>query len=73
MPCGLRRLDPLKEEEEAGVPDATACGDRREVRLDFSSSLSARALFLIVSVGGVGGKLDSQGFLILLQNGCVLA
>jgi len=30
MLCGLRRLDPVKKAEEAGIPDATAIGGRRE-------------------------------------------
>jgi len=30
MLCGLRRLDPVKKAEKAGVPDATATGGRRE-------------------------------------------
>jgi len=44
MLCGLRRLDPVKKAEKAGVPDATATGGRREVLLDFSSFLLSRSV-----------------------------
>jgi len=42
----------VKKAEEAGIPDATAIGGRREVRLDFSSFL----LLHFVSPVSVGGR-----------------
>jgi hypothetical protein len=71
MLCGLRRLDPVKKAEEAGIPDATATGGRREVRLGFSSFLLSCPVSP-VSVGG-RGKAGSRYCYKRLSSGLILS